>query len=340
MVSSLNGSRLVWLLRLLLVVTLMVIMLGAWTRLRDAGLGCPDWPTCYGHYTVPTTEAALERAEQLYPGHVVNPAKAWPETIHRFAAAGLGLLLTGLALYCYWYRRDGLPWRHAAGLWVLVCVQGAFGALTVTEKLYPPVVLGHLLLGFTTLTVLFLLLLRCQRAWPSQGYRDAARLRPWWWAALLALVLQIALGGWTAANYAATVCTELPICQTGWQQAWSPASAFSLFHADDQSFEFAPHLSAAEKVTIHASHRMMAIVLLVVWVAFLLRLWMTQRERYRRFAVVLACALLVQMSLGVVNVLAHLPLANAVAHNVWAAIILQCLVATGFAVFRERPGRT
>ncbi|MEO6698018.1 MAG: COX15/CtaA family protein, partial [Paraperlucidibaca sp.] len=312
--------------------------LGAWTRLRDAGLGCPDWPTCYGHLTVPSSPESLARAEVLYPGMVVEPAKAWPETIHRYFAAGIGFVILLLATFCWRHRRETtMPWRHALALLVLVCVQGAFGALTVTEKLYPPVVTLHLLFGFSTLTGLFWLLLRVRRAFEPTGDRGVARVGPWLGLAMAALVCQIILGGWTASNYAATVCTDLPICQPGWQQAWSPAEAFSVFHADDQSYEFAPHLGPAEKITIHASHRLGAFVvtgLFIVLIAQLMRL--AQATRYRAFALALSVGLLVQIGLGITNVVAGLPLWNAVAHNVWAAILLQLLVALAYAIHREK----
>lgn len=320
------------------VLTLIVIILGAWTRLRDAGLGCPDWPTCYGHLIVPSSPESLARAEALYPGMVVEPSKAWPETIHRYFAASIGLVILLLAAFMWRRRRfAAMPWRHALALLVLVCVQGAFGALTVTEKLYPPVVTLHLLFGFTTLSGLFWLLLRVRQAFTPTGDRGVQRVRPWLALTGVALVCQIALGGWTASNYAATVCTELPICQSGWQQVWSPVEAFSLFHADDQSFEFAPHLAASEKITIHAAHRIGAMVVTAVFFVLIFMLMRhAQATRYRVFALALGAGLLVQVGLGIANVLAGLPLWNAVAHNVWAAILLQLLVALAYAIHREK----
>lgn len=320
------------------ILVLMVIMLGAWTRLRDAGLGCPDWPTCYGHFSVPTSPEALARAQQLYPGQEVVAHKAWPETIHRYFAATIGLVILLLAVWMSARRSEpGMPWRHGLALLLLVCVQGAFGAFTVTEKLYPPVVAGHLLLGFSTLTLLFLLYLRLSAAFPRTGDRQAADLRPWVWLAITALVLQIALGGWTAANYAATVCTDLPVCQPGWREVWSPGEAFRLFRPDDRSYEFAPHLDAAAKITIHASHRIGAMLATVAILLLAWQLWRRARHvRYQHFARILVFALLLQIILGVINVVAQLPLSNAVAHNVWAAILLQILVALAYALRRER----
>ncbi|MES3040436.1 MAG: COX15/CtaA family protein [Pseudomonadota bacterium] len=324
--------------RLALLLTLTVILLGAWTRLRDAGLGCPDWPTCYGHLTVPSSPESLARANALFPGQIVVPEKAWPETIHRYFASGIGLVILILASMMLWRRKDiDMPWRHGLLLLALVCLQGAFGALTVTEKLYPPVVTSHLLLGFSTLSGLFLLHLRLRRAFPRTGDWRMAKFTRLAFFALAVVVLQITLGGWTASNYAATVCTDLPICQPGWSQLLQWREAFSLTHVDDVSYEFAPHLSAAAKVTIHVAHRIgaMVVVATLLLLAFQL-LRHAQAIRYRLFAVTIAMALFLQVLLGVANVHFQLPLWNAVAHNVWAAVLLQILVALIYALKKEK----
>lgn len=345
MANSLSPSRL-WLTRLALITLLLtacVVALGAWTRLSDAGLGCPDWPTCYGMLTVPTAEHDVARANALYPGQPVQAHKAWPETIHRYFAAGIGLLLTlmaGLALYARFVRGEqDLPWRHALFLFFLVCLQGAFGALTVTMKLFPLVVTGHLLFGFATFTTLFLLLLRLSPFLRDSGQRALRWLRPLTVLAVLVLVLQIALGGWTASNYAATVCSELPICQNGWQQVLDVPAAFTLHTYSayaGSSYEFAPHLDAAAKVSIHVSHRIGAMVTALVLAALVLLLWWrAQTPRYQRFARVLAVVLLLQLGLGVSNILFQLPLAVAVAHNVVALLLLQVLVSLLYSLVQE-----
>jgi cytochrome c oxidase assembly protein subunit 15 len=328
-------------LKFALVLTLIVIMLGAWTRLKDAGLGCPDWPFCYGHITVPVSEQSLVRVQERFPDHVVEPEKAWPEMIHRYFASAIGFCILLVAAFM-WRRRQeqGMPWRHGLALLVLVSVQGAFGAWTVTMKLYPPVVTGHLLLGFATLSMLFLLYLRTANAYPATGQRVPTWLPKLLAITIAALIAQIALGGWTAANYAATVCTELPICQAGWREVWTPAEAFRLFRPDDANYEFAPHLDAAAKVTIHATHRIGAFVVTAIMLLLIAALMTkTQHTRYRAFAGLLAFGLLVQIILGVVNVVADLPLWNAVAHNVWAAVLLQMLVALAFALKQESSWR-
>lgn len=336
--ANFDRRTLVRISRMALLLTLTVILLGAWTRLRDAGLGCPDWPTCYGHFTVPSTPESLARAKDLFPGQEVVPDKAWPETIHRYFASGIGLVILIMASVMFWRRKEPeMPWRHGLFLLALVCLQGAFGALTVTEKLYPPVVTGHLLLGFSTLTGLFLLHLRLSRGFPRTGDWRMARFTRLAFFALMVVVLQIMLGGWTASNYAATVCTDLPICQPGWAQLLQWREAFSLTHVDDANYEFAPHLSAAAKVTIHVAHRIgaMLVVATLLLLAFQLARH-AQAIRYRLFATAIVLALLVQVLLGVVNVHFQLPLWNAVAHNVWAAVLLQILVALIYALKKEK----
>ena len=336
--ASFDRRTLVRISQMALLLTLTVILLGAWTRLRDAGLGCPDWPTCYGHLTVPSTPESLARASELFPGQQVVPAKAWPETIHRYFASSIGLVILLLAGWMFWRRREAeMPWRHGVFLLALVCLQGAFGALTVTEQLYPPVVTGHLLLGFSTLTVLFLLHLRLRRAFPRTGDWRMARFTRLAMLALAVVVLQIVLGGWTASNYAATVCTDLPICQPGWPQLLQWREAFSLTHVNDASYEFAPHLSAAAKVTIHVAHRFGAMLVIVTLLLLAVQLARhAQAIRYRLFACGIVLALLLQVLLGLANVSFQLPLWNAVAHNVWASVLLQILVALIYALKKEK----
>jgi len=235
---------------------------------------------------VPVSEQSLTRVSERFPDHVVEPEKAWPEMIHRYFASAIGFCILLVAAFM-WRRRTepGMPWRHGLALLLLVCIQGAFGAWTVTMKLYPPVVTGHLLLGFSTLTVLYLLYLRTANAFPATGQRRPAWLPSLLGLTIVALVLQIALGGWTAANYAATICTDLPICQAGWREVWSPAEAFRLFRPDDANYEFAPHLDAAAKVTIHATHRMGAFVVTALMLLLIAGLFFkTQHTRYRVFA--------------------------------------------------------
>ncbi|HET8731585.1 MAG TPA: COX15/CtaA family protein [Moraxellaceae bacterium] len=342
MAKHYSVSRL-WLTRLAVIGVLIagtVVALGAWTRLKDAGLGCPDWPTCYGSITVPLSDQAIARAHELYPNQPFIAAKAWPEMIHRHFAKTVGLLCILMAFFAvrgYSQGEKDLPVRHAVFLLLLVCLQGAFGAWTVTLKLFPPVVTGHLLFGFATFTTLFLLALRLSPFLRSSGNSVAGRLLPVAVIALAALVTQIALGGWTASNYAATMCTGLPVCQGGWQDVLNVRDAFTIHTYAGTSYEFGPHLDAAAKLTIHVAHRLGAFVAtgMVTLLAVLLFV-KGGAGRYRRFAGLLALVLALQVGLGVSNVLFHLPLPVAVAHNFVALMLLQVLVALIFSLVQER----
>lgn len=335
-----DSSR-VWLSRVAtfgVLLTFCVVMLGAWTRLSDAGLGCPDWPTCYGSITVPLSDAAIARAHELFPQQPFVAAKAWPEMIHRHFAKSIGLVCFALMLIAVLGRRSDpeMPVRHAIFLFFLVCVQGAFGAWTVTMKLFPPVVTGHLLLGFTTLSTVFLLALRSRNAFLPTRISAAAALFPFAVVAVVVLAAQIALGGWTASNYAATVCTGLPICQDGWHDVLDVHQAFSLRPYAGTTYEFAPHLDAAAKVTIHVAHRIGAMMTTATLLALVVLLWRLAVARYRGFALALLAVLAVQIGLGVSNIIFHLPLVVAVAHNVVALVLMQILLATTFSLYRER----
>lgn len=342
MANQYSFARL-WLTRLAVISVLIagtVVALGAWTRLEDAGLGCPDWPTCYGSITVPLSEQAIARAQELYPDQPLVAAKAWPEMIHRHFAKTIGLLCILMAFFAVLGYRRGekdLPVKHAVFLLLLVCLQGAFGAWTVTLKLFPPVVTGHLLFGFATFTTLVLLVLRLSPFLRASGNAAAARLLPVAVLALVALVAQIELGGWTASNYAATMCTGLPVCQSGWQDLLNVQDAFAIHTYAGTSYEFGPHLDAAAKLTIHVAHRLGALVatgLLLLLVLLLLA--RGGAGRYRRFAGLVIVVLAVQVALGVSNVVFHLPLPVAVAHNFVALVLLQVLVALIYSLVQER----
>src|SRR3990167_2715567 len=250
-----------WLATFAALLTVVVVALGAWTRLSDAGLGCPDWPGCYGHWTVPTTDAQLERAAELFPEHQVQIAKAWPEMIHRHFAKLLGLTIFVIAFFAWRNRKQGHPISLPLVLAVLVCVQGAFGAWTVTMKLMPIVVTTHLLLGFSTLSLLTVLALQLHgkiSPLPVTG-----SLRRHLLLALILVFVQIALGGWTSSNYAALACHELPVCQADWWAQSDFSAGFSL-HLADINYEFGV-LEHGARVAIHSAHRLGAwLVLLVV----------------------------------------------------------------------------
>ncbi|NHH99040.1 MULTISPECIES: COX15/CtaA family protein [Oceanimonas] len=314
------------------ILTLVVVVLGAWTRLTDAGLGCPDWPGCYGFNYVPATPGEHALAAERFPDAPLEVTKARNEMIHRYAAGTLGLTILLMAVGSL--RRAHRHYRAPA--WLLLAMvtgQATLGMLTVTLNLLPFVVMGHLLGGFSILALLFWLLCRGQRS--AQRHSLDRSLAPWFWAALLALVVQIALGGWTAANYAAMACTELPVCQGDWVGQWQ----WSAFHPHGMPAETYQYgvLSQAERATIHAAHRLWAMVTVVLLLVLAWRL--LRQPGLRNWGVMLAIMVMVQLMLGVANVVLHLPLWVAVAHNGGAAVLLLILTGTGTRLWRGREAK-
>jgi cytochrome c oxidase assembly protein subunit 15 len=321
------------LLKLTLVFTLMVIIMGAYTRLSDAGLGCPDWPGCYGHIKVPTADHELARVETHFPGHTVEPEKAWLEMIHRYIASGLGVLVIIILVSCLKSREA--PRKLPVFIFLLILFQGALGAWTVTMKLMPVVVMSHLLGGFTLLSLLTLLYLRTSGFRipggdsPMRAYRTLAL------TCLAVLVAQILLGGWTSSNYAALACTELPFCEGDWSQNLRLADAFSPFQGTHPSFEFGV-LDYHARMTIHVAHRFGAMITAGLVGLLAIRLLRRAHSSALRTAGgMLLLLLALQVALGISNVVLGLPLAVAVAHNLGAALLLVTLVFINYALWRK-----
>lgn len=330
-----------WLKRLSILAVLLacgVVALGAYTRLQDAGLGCPDWPGCYGKLVVPQSDHAINAANEAYPHRPVETHKAWPEMIHRYFASTLGLVIFAILALCIKARKNGTdaPLKLPALLAALVVFQGLLGMWTVTLGLFPTVVMAHLMGGFTTLCLLFLLALRIHRATSPQSDHPASarssRTSPalvrFTAIGMLILGLQIALGGWTAANYAATICTELPLCQNGWQQHINLEKAYQFWGHGVDDYEYATHIGPDAKITIHVSHRIGAI-LTTLYLSILL-IWMLRSPKItaqtRRGALAGLALLVTQVSLGISNVVFDLPLLVAVAHNGVAALLMMSLI--------------
>ncbi|WP_166268842.1 COX15/CtaA family protein [Marinobacter caseinilyticus] len=307
----------------------VVVMLGAWTRLVDAGLGCPDWPGCYGFLSVPQTDAHIAIAEARFPESPVDVAKGWPEMIHRYAAGTLGLLVFALAGYGIRHRKAGLPVKLPLFLAGFIMLQGAFGMWTVTLKLWPQVVALHLLGGFTTLSLLTLLTLRLRARRPAPDPANGAaltRLRPWIYGGLVLVIMQIALGAWTASNYAAVACPELPTCQGEWWPEMDFQHGFDVTQAVGPNY-LGGQLMADGRVAIHISHRVGAMIVLVYFIALLAALWRSLGDTpYRPAIVLIGLALTAQILLGLANVAFHLPLAVAVAHNAMGAGLLLSII--------------
>lgn len=309
------------------VLAMLVILLGAYTRLTDAGLGCPDWPGCYGFLKVPEQAHHIEQAEALYPQRPVESHKAWNEMIHRYFAGTLGLLILAIFLVSLKQKRLLLP----SLLLGLVIFQAALGMWTVTLALHPVVVMGHLLGGFSLLSLLALYWWQLQPA-PFIAVKQSLKLL--FWPVLLVLVAQIALGGWTAANYAALACIQLPVCEAGWANRLNFDEAFSL-HLGYDNYEYGV-MSQSARATVHVMHRVGAVITLLVVAAYAITLWRNSSGLMKNLAVALLVLLLLQFSLGLANVVLHLPLANAVAHNFVAANLVMCLVVIGYQLHRNK----
>lgn len=311
----------------------VVIMLGAWTRLVHAGLGCPDWPGCYGFLGVPQSESSIAIANARFPETPVDVEKGWPEMIHRYGAGTLGLVVFGLAACAVRHRRTGVPVKLPLFIAGFIVLQGAFGMWTVTLKLWPQVVALHLLGGFTTLSLLTLLSLRL-RLWRKArallrppAAPGLARFRPWLYGGLLLVVLQIALGAWTAANYAAVACTDLPTCQGQW---WPDGMDFR--HGFDVAQHVGPNylggqLTADGRVAIHVTHRLGAMVVLAYFTVLLALMWRRSADSGLNGPMQLVAGVLAtQIALGLANVILHIPLSMAVAHNAMGAGLLLSVI--------------
>jgi cytochrome c oxidase assembly protein subunit 15 len=312
----------------------VVIVFGAYVRLSDAGLGCPDWPGCYGHLGVPSSEQHVAAANAAFPERPVEAHKGWKEMIHRYLASTLGLLIVALALLSLRLRGQGapkvLPWLLVG----LVMFQGVLGMWTVTWQLKPLVVTGHLLGGLSTLSLLAWMWLATR---PSRS--PAGPALPGWLRklALLGLVLaavQIFLGGWTSTNYAALACPDLPTCHGRWLPETDYQEAYTLWRGLGINYEYGV-LDNRARVTIHFTHRLGAILLSLVLVTLALAL-MRRGGHWYRYGHAVIGALAVQVVIGLSVVHFQLPLLLADAHNAGAALLLLTLVALNHAVFGRR----
>lgn len=324
--------------RLLLAATLLAVLvigLGAYVRLSDAGLGCPDWPGCYGHW-LGVPEAAHEQlaASQAFPQQALDTGKAWKEMIHRYCAGTLGLLILALCLLSWRaeFRQQQSPALPTLLLGI-VGLQAALGMWTVTLQLKPLIVTLHLLGGMTTLALLVALLQRSQagaaRAQSTAAQRLCAAL------ALAVVIGQIALGGWVSSNYAALACPDFPQCQGQWRPAMDFSQAFSVHRELGQSAD-GGQISGAALTAIHWSHRLGALAVLLAVGTLATMLLKTGDSRWRAWAALLLGLLGLQLGLGIANVLLSLPLALAVGHNLGAACLLTAVLAVNL---RGQPQR-
>ena len=305
-----------------------VIVLGAYVRLSDAVLRCPDWPGCYGKLSPAHAAEHIAQAETAQPGGPVSAHKAWKEMVHRYFASTLGLLIVIIGVMA-WIKRGelmqgvGLP----TFLIVLVILQGLLGMWTVTLLLKPVIVTLHLLGGVTTLALLVWLGQRQSHDIPEMRTQDAVRMKNWALAGLVVVFLQIALGGWVSYNYAALACADFPTCKG----VWIPVMDFNhAFHFTRELGKTAQGdlLSLDALTAIHWTHRVGALITFLLLSVLIFK--MLRIPALAKLGAVVWLVLLLQIGLGISNVLFSLPLAVAVAHNGVAALLLLTLVMLNF----------
>ena len=316
-----------------LALTFIVVVLGAYVRLSDAGLGCPDWPGCYGKMLgVPTSQAELGAANSNYQ-RPVEIDKAWKEMIHRYFAGALGILIFIISILLF--KKDSQGRRHIAAAVLLSGVllfQALLGMWTVTLQLKPLIVMGHLLGGFALFNLIAWQWLRCQSF--SLNGRVDAKLLKLALIALLVLVCQIALGGWVSSNYAALACVDFPKCQQSWWPPMDFTNGFIIWRGLGIDYEFGV-LDHPARVAIHYTHRLAALVtaLVIFWYAFgLIKQAQQAGPALKNIAVLMLGLLVLQVSLGISNILFKLPLFIAVMHNGVALLLLFSLVSSLYMI--------
>lgn len=311
--------------------TFSVIVLGGYVRLSDAGLGCPDWPGCYGHITWPDEAHEIEQANANYSERAVEIGKAWREMVHRYLATFLGMLV--LVLFVWAYRRRHLE-SYALPLVALIAVifQGMLGMWTVTWKLHPTVVMSHLLGGLTVLSLL--VWLACSRTPNFTPYRYAGHVKQ---SMIIVggilLLLQIALGGWTSSNYAALACVGFPQCNGLWWPEMDFMQAINLYKKIGPNYEFGVK-DAPARMAIQMMHRMGAVVVTAYFAWLIFRL--TRNRELLPLGLSLLVLLSLQIALGIINVTYSLPLVVATLHNGVAALLVANMV---MLLYKTRRGK-
>jgi cytochrome c oxidase assembly protein subunit 15 len=315
---------------LALFLTFDLVLFGTFTRLTDSGLGCPDWPGCYGSGSPLGAHEHIQAAQSAMPGGPVTHGKAWVEMVHRYLATAVGVLITVMAAMSWWLRRRQLPvpspwWATLTLAWIIA--QGLFGALTVTMKLYPAIVTLHLLGG---LGLLVLLVVQDQ-AFAPRPLRLSRGMRVGAWTVAALVLLQITLGGWVSTNYAVLACSDFPTCQGQWWPAMDFGHAFTLRHELGQTAagEWLPFTALT---AIHVMHRVVALVVLLAMALLAWRLQIAGDAALRRVGLGLALLGLWQLATGLSNVVLGWPLLAALAHSGGAALLtllLASLLARG-----------
>ncbi|MCX4026702.1 COX15/CtaA family protein [Endozoicomonas sp. SM1973] len=340
-----------WLVLFSTALAALVVILGAYTRLVDAGLGCPDWPGCYGFLTVPESSADVAEANLRFPESPVESAKGWPEMIHRYLAGTLGLFILVIVIVAFrQHKKDyDYPIKLPLFLLTLVVIQAVFGMWTVTLKLWPQVVLAHLIGGFTTLSLLFLLLLRLRNSSEIINQQDQTppysnnlfKYKVLASIGLAIVVCQIMLGGWTSSNYAAIACMDFPTCHNSYWPEMDFSQGFNIFQQIGPNY-LGGVMDSSARTAIHMMHRIGAVITAVFlcYICFsLLRMKLGNLEKVNQkfinnWAIAILSILIVQLSLGVSNIVWYIPLPVAVAHNACGALLLVSLVGLNYQLHK------
>lgn len=308
----------------------IVIALGAWTRLVDAGLGCPDWPGCYGFVVFPTDEAEIALAESRFPSFPYDINKAIPEVVHRYFAATLGFVAILLTYISFKYKEGkSLHW-WSLGLLIFICCQGLFGYLTVSLKLLPIIVTGHLFGGFFTLSLFYFIFLKSGN-FKILDQMKVPQLKTISLLAMIILLFQIFLGAWTSTNYASLACVDFPTCQGTYFPEMDFKQGFNFSQEVGPNYLYGL-LDNSARVAIHYSHRISAILVTIVFLILISKLWFSAAAP---LASTLGILLLTQISLGIINVIYVLPLYVAIAHNLIAATLLLGTITVNYLAWKK-----
>ena len=307
-------------------ITLIVISAGAWVRLTDAGLGCPDWPGCYGMLTPPNTEKEIFEAQNSYPNSTIDIGKASREMLHRYLAGFLGLyilIVSYLTIKSGNNRSIVLPIL----LVLLIIIQSLMGMLTVTQLVKPTIVTIHLLLGMMTASLIMIngFIFLEKESDSSEVDKPLLTLIV---ICTFALIIQIFLGGWTSTNYASLACTDFPKClNQWWPSEMSFDKAFTLLNLPDINYE-GGYLDYTYKLAIHFTHRVGALILSILFLSLFIYIYFFQSNYlYKKIGIFIMTFFIIQILLGISNVLLSLPITVAVLHTVNASILLMSMIA-------------
>lgn len=303
-------------------------MLGAYTRLSDAGLGCPDWPGCYGQLVLPHQANALAKAQATFPAQPIVAAKAWKEMVHRYFAGMLGILIAVLAIWAMFRRRHDKqqPIVTPSLLLIFVIFQAALGMWTVTLKLLPLVVTAHLVMGMIITALLYWVFLMSKPADRLQTHRLNTKLYSFALLGLLIVIGQIFLGAWASTHYAALACPHFPFCQGTLFPHMDWRAAFNFTSPIGPNYE-GGQLNMQARITIQMTHRYGAFITTAYLIPFALYLMLSKTTaKLRQLAWLLLVVLATQITLGILNVELLLPMSTAVLHNGVAALLLLTMV--------------